>query len=426
MKVSIQTLGCKVNQSESFSIRGRLKENGYEVVEKIDASDICIINTCTVTARSDYQSRQLIRRAVRSGARVIATGCYAQLRPDDLKNIDGLDLIIGNSGKGSIIEHLNALSGKNGNALSYIDSPDVPLTSGPYSSTRSRAFLKIQDGCNSSCTYCSVPLARGKSRSLGQSEVIKAAARLCSDGYNEIVITGIHIGYYGADLIPESSLFEIVEKLSMTFPQTRFRISSLEPQEVTSDLLELVKSDNVCSHLHIPLQSGSDRVLKRMNRGYSASFFSELIREIHQEHPGISIGTDVITGFPGEKDDDFKSTYELLEGLPISYLHVFPYSRRPDTPAAGYKEQVAESIKNERSRKLINLGLELKKDYLLSQLNRTLDVIIESKRTTDGFYRAISDNYIRTLITGKGLLPGQRIKVTVKEVCDLTLICSPL
>ncbi len=426
MKVSIQTLGCKVNQSESFSIRGMLEENGYEVVDNTDTPDICIINTCTVTAKSDYQSRQLIRKAVRSGAKVVATGCYAQLRQDDLKNIKGLDLVLGNSDKGRVVEHLNALPESKSNTLSYIDSPAIPMASGPYSSSRARAFLKIQDGCNSSCTYCSVPQARGKSRSMEQSEVIKAAARLCSDGYKEIVVTGIHIGYYGADLKPKSSLLEIVKELSMTYTQTRFRISSIEPQEVSDELLELMKNDNVCSHLHIPLQSGSDRILRRMNRGYSTSFYKELILKIHHEHSGISIGTDVITGFPGEKDGDFKSTYELLEGLPLSYLHVFKYSRRPDTPAAEYDEQVDEAIKNERSRQLIKLGKSIKKDYLSNQSNNILDVVVELKPTTAGYYRAISDNYNRVLVMGEGLLPGQRVNVVVKEVLDDTLICSPL
>jgi threonylcarbamoyladenosine tRNA methylthiotransferase MtaB len=255
MKISIQTLGCKVNQSESAAIEGLLRNNNYEVVKHDDSPDVCIINTCTVTAKSDYQSRQLIRRAVKFGARVIATGCYTQLKPDDLSKIDGLSLMIGNSEKANIIDHIKKLSTKNSGTSTIIAPPGSPLMFQPYYSGRSRAFLKIQDGCNFSCSYCTVPLARGRSRSLKPEDVMLSVKKLFDSGYREIVLTGIHIGSYGIDIRPGNFLIDIVNKMVSSFPDIRIRLSSIEPQEFNEDFLSLMKDGNVCRHLHIPLQS---------------------------------------------------------------------------------------------------------------------------------------------------------------------------
>ncbi|MCK5286533.1 MAG: tRNA (N(6)-L-threonylcarbamoyladenosine(37)-C(2))-methylthiotransferase MtaB [Thermodesulfovibrionia bacterium] len=442
MRVAITTLGCKVNQSESALIRGSLKENGHEIVPMFQDTDnlgtsrfrpdVCIINTCSVTAKSDYQSRQMIRRAFKTGAKVIATGCYAQLRPLDLSNIKGIDLIVGNSQKNKLHEYLNTLysdnfrSQNNGKTPVLIDSMDAPVKCGPYSSNRARAFLKIQDGCNFSCSYCIVPRARGKSRSLIPEAVLQAVGDFRSKGFKEIVLTGIHIGSYGLDLKPQTSLLEIVEKTVRTYPELRLRLSSIEPQELKKELLVLIKQGSVCPHLHIPLQSGSDRILKAMNRGYTTSFYKNLVTEIVSECPDISIGTDVIAGFPGEDDQEFENTLRFIEELPLSYMHVFPYSDRPDTKASALEGKVKKAVKKQRVRKLLEISKKKKYDYISKHLDSCLDVIVEQKHITTGFYRAISSNYMRLLVKSHNLLIGQRLPVRAITYTDGELIGIPL
>jgi threonylcarbamoyladenosine tRNA methylthiotransferase MtaB len=433
MRITIATLGCKVNQSESAAIEGILREYGHEIVNYTDNPDVCIVNTCTVTAKSDYQSRQLIRRAVKTGARVIATGCYAQLRPDELLKIEGLDLILGNSQKNKLHEYLYRLPPKNCKLKNdpcrpsvLIDSPETPLMLGPYFSNRARAFLKIQDGCNFSCSYCTVPLARGRSRSLGPQDVLKAVDRFSSEGFKEIVLTGIHIGCYGLELQPKSSLLEIVKKIVKAYPLIRLRLSSIEPREFKREFLSLIKEGSVCPHLHIPLQSGSDRILKAMNRGYTTSFFKELINDIVLTCPEISIGTDVIVGFPGETDEDFENTVKLLKQLPLSYIHVFPYSKRPNTKASLLKNQVSEVIKRKRVKVMLDLAKMKKNAYITRYLGHNLDVIVEGKAVTNGFYSVISDNYLRLLVRADNLFPGQRLLVRAVTHTDIGLIAQPL
>ena len=441
MRIAIKTLGCKVNQSESASIEGALREKGHEIVpmsQDTDEPDVCIVNTCTVTAKSDYQSRQLIRRAIKSGARVIATGCYAQLRPDELSKIKGIDLIIGNSQKGKIQEHVYKLSlippnppltkGGRGDFQRkvFIDSPETPLVSESYYSNRARAFLKIQDGCSFSCSYCAVPLARGKSRSLYPEDVIKAVDKFSAEDYKEIVLTGIHIGGYGLDLKPRSSLLEIVNKITDAYPFIRFRLTSIEPQEFKKEFLMLIKEGAVCPHVHIPLQSGSNRILKAMNRGYSTSLFKELINDIVLTCPDISIGTDVIVGFPGENDKDFEDTAKFLEELPFSYIHVFPYSKRPDTQAVKLPEHINNAVKRKRVNIILETAKRKKNDYISRQLGQRLDVIVEGKTATNGFYRAISDNYIRPIIIADNSISKQRLQVEALNFKDGELFCIPV
>ncbi|GBE05154.1 threonylcarbamoyladenosine tRNA methylthiotransferase MtaB [bacterium BMS3Abin10] len=458
MKIAIKTLGCKVNQSESSLIMGRLKENGHDIVRTLkdnldtsrDRPDICIINTCTVTAKSDYQSRQMIRRAVKTGAKVVATGCYAQLRPDELSKIKGLDLILGNEQKSRIHEYLPKLMEKNpdepvtvvltapaemptGKACLLSGSYAAGMQAGSYVSDRARAFLKIQDGCDFSCSYCAVPMARGKSRSLPEERVLTEAEKFVKMGYKEIVITGIHIGCYGLDLKPESSLLTIVSKIAGRNPLTRFRLSSIEPQEFQKGFLSMIKQvgiarsqGNICPHVHIPLQSGSDNILKAMDRRYTASFFKELINDIALECPDISIGTDVIAGFPGETEEDFKQTKHLLESLPISYMHVFPYSQRPGTKAASMSGQINGGIRKKRARVLLEIAKKKKNAYMAKHLGRILNVLVERKEPTGGFYRAISDNYIRSLVRADNLIAGQIVRVKACSLANEELICETI
>jgi threonylcarbamoyladenosine tRNA methylthiotransferase MtaB len=425
MKVSIQTLGCKVNQSESASIEGTLRVNGYEMVDHSDGPDICVINTCTVTSKSDYQSRQLIRKAVKSGAKVIATGCYAQLRPEEISGIDGINVILGNSDKDGLVDCIKNLS-RNSRPSIIVNPPTARLKSAPYYSDRSRAFLKIQDGCNLSCTYCTVPLARGKSRSLGRDDILSSVGRLFAEGYREIVLTGIHIGSFGFDLRPQSSLLEIVGQITESYPQIRIRLSSIEPQEFKMEYLKLIREGKVCSHLHIPLQSGSDKILKAMNRRYSTGFFKELINTILTECPDISIGTDLITGFPDESDSDFNMTVKFIENLPISYLHVFPYSKRPNTKASIMDNQIDAKTKKNRVKKLLEIGNRKKNAYMKGSLGSILNVTIERKIENKGFYSAISDNYLRVYVESDSLISGQNIKVKVTNLTDGVLNAQPL
>ncbi len=413
MKIAIKTLGCKVNQSESESLSVVLNENGHNIVRYDESPDICIINTCTVTAKSDYQSRQMIRRAVRSGARVIATGCYAQLRPEELSEIKGIDLVLGNTQKKSIYEHVNKMS----------HSDSQPAKWKPAVRGRSRAFLKIQDGCNFLCSYCTVPMARGKSKSIQPEEIIRTAGELIRDGFREIVLTGIHIGCYGLDLQPESSLLGIVERITNVYPGTRIRLSSIEPQELNNGLIELIKKKKICPHLHIPLQSGSDRILKAMNRRYSVSYFENLINEIYSAYPDIAIGTDVIVGFPGETEKDFEATAALLEKLPLSYMHVFPYSKRPDTRAKDMEGHLHGTIIKKRSALLHQMAQNKKNTYTAKQLGHTLDVVVEKREPTSGLYKAISQNYISVLIKADHLDPREIVTVDACSIDNNKLIC---
>ena len=315
MKVSVLTLGCRVNQSESDIIESSLKKIGWSVVDLSEHPDYCIVNTCTVTAKSDYQSRQLIRRAVRAGARVIVTGCYSQLRPEEVNNIEGVCRIVNNNDKLSIINMIADINASN---------TFIPVS-------RSRPYLKIQDGCNFLCTYCTVPLSRGKSRSLGPLEVIQRARVIEAAGYHEIVLTGIHLGLYGYDLKPQSKLSEIIKSILNNTNIKRIRLSSIEIKEVDNELIELLQEERICKHIHLPLQSGDDTILRLMNRMYLSKDYLSVIEKIIKNVSDIAIGTDVIVGFPGEGNGEFRNTKRLLDSIPLAYMHIFPFLPRPNT-----------------------------------------------------------------------------------------------
>ncbi|MBC8414494.1 MAG: tRNA (N(6)-L-threonylcarbamoyladenosine(37)-C(2))-methylthiotransferase MtaB [Nitrospira sp.] len=425
-KVNIKTLGCKVNQSESASLEAILKDNNYEIVDNESEADICVVNTCTVTAKSDYQSRQFIRRSARAGAKVIATGCYAQTRPEELSVLEGIELVVGNSEKDSLLSHINNLARDVTVASSDGEIEKGKLSQKPYHSGRSRAFLKLQDGCDFSCSYCTVPKARGSSRSLPAVEVMDAFENLQRDGYREVVITGIHIGSYGKDLIPEVSLIDIVKEAALRFPDIRIRLSSIEPQEFDDEFLSLIQQGRVCPHLHIPLQSGSDRILRLMNRGYNTYEYKQLINKIITVCPDISIGTDLITGFPGESEQDFTDTVNYLRQIPFTYFHVFPYSKRPDTAAENMDGQISGTLKKERVKKLRHISDEFKKIYILKQLGRQLNVIVEYNNDNNMYNNALSENYLKISLKSKGLKPGKLVPVMIKSITDTMIIGEPL
>lgn len=384
MKVSVLTLGCKVNQSESSIIEGNLNKLGYFIVSLSEHPDYCIVNTCSVTSKSDYQSRQLIRRAVRSGAKVIVTGCYSQLRPDDIRDIDGIFSIVENNKKMSIINML---------------SDNIASTTYSYSS-RSRPYLKVQDGCNFACTYCIVPLARGKSVSLDVSEVIRQANEFEASGYNEIVLTGIHLGSYGYDLRPRTRLSALLKILLKKTKIHRIRLSSIEINEVDDELIGILKEQRLCKHIHLPLQSGDNAVLRLMNRMHTSDVYISTVENIIKNIPDIAIGTDVIVGFPGEGDKEFLNTKELLFSIPIAYMHIFPFSSRPNTLASKMSIQNTPSIKRERFNELNALNIKKKRAFMLSQINKTLDIIIE-EHCPENISSGTSNNYLKVKIPSR-------------------------
>jgi len=399
MKVSVLTLGCRVNQSESDIIEGNLKKFGWSIVGLSEYPDYCIVNTCTETAKSDYQSRQLIRRAVRSGAKVIVTGCYSQLRPDEIRKIGGVVDIVENNKKLNIIKMLS----NNNESITF-----------SYSN-KSRPYLKVQDGCNLTCTYCTVPMARGRSRSLEISESLKRAKEIEANGYKEIVLTGINLGSYGHDLIPKVKLSDLLKILLKETKISRIRLSSIEIKEVDNEIFELLQEQRICKHLHLPLQSGDDTILRLMNRMYTSKEYVTTIENIINRVPDIAIGTDVILGFPGEGDKEFLNTKRLLDSLPIAYMHIFPFSSRPNTLASKMSMQNAPSVKRARFNELNALNMKKKNAYILSQINKTLDIIIEGQ-CTDNTSLGTSSNYLKVKMTSNGYPKGAHVYVRVSGI----------
>lgn len=415
--VAIATLGCKTNQFESAAIEEQLKGAGYTIVPFEEGADLVVVNTCTVTARTDAQSRNLIRRARRLNlqSRIIVTGCYAQVEPEALRGIPGVAMVIGNDEKKDLLRYLaeererqlvatdGLARGRGGVALSLTSFTD-----------RSRAFLQIQNGCDAFCSYCIIPYARGSSRSVPFDEVVERVEHLVGSGYHEVVLTGIHMGAYGLDLDPQSSLTDLVLAIEERTEIPRLRLGSIEPNEITDRLIErMATSDRICPHLHIPMQSGSDSILKRMNRHYDAGFFHHLVEKIHRSVPEVAIGVDVIAGFPGETEEEFDQTWRLIDHLPLSHLHVFPYSRRPGTPAAEMAEQLDGALIRERAAKLRSLGEAKARRYAERFVGRVLELVVEGGEE-DGWRRGLSRNYLGVQFRGEAA-PGDRVWVRVEE-----------
>ena len=406
IKVGLATLGCKVNQYESAALAEDLQRNNFLLVPFNSLADVYIINTCTVTAFSDFQSRQLIRRARRSNpqAKILVTGCYAQIAPADIAAIEGVSFVVGNNRKNQITELLKNNSAASSRLLTDDISREKEFTRMPLARFygRTRAFLKIQDGCNSFCSYCIVPYARGKSRSLPPPEVLQAMARFNQKNYQEVVLTGIHLGAYGYDLKPASSLSSILRQMLERNRHIRIRLSSIEPNEITDELINLFKnSDNLCPHLHIPLQSGDDKILKLMKRNYDTNFYRNLIENILLNLGNMAIGIDVMAGFPSESEEHFNNTLKFLENLPIAYLHVFPYSERPGTKAQNIQPKIPEALKKERAAILRNLSAQKREKFALRFLGKPLQVLVEqTKDKKTGLAKGFSQNYLPFLLQG--------------------------
>ncbi len=409
MKASILTLGCKVNQAESTVIEGSLVNIGFSIVPLSERPDYCIINTCSVTAKSDYQSRQMIRRAIKAGSKVIVTGCYAQLRPEEINKIQGDISIVENDNKLHIIDILS----------DNLESKCLGF------SHRARPYIKIQDGCNFACTYCIVPKARGKSRSLEVSEILKHALEYESRGYNEIVLTGIHLGLYGHDLNPKIRLANVLGTLLNKTCISRIRLSSIEVNEIDGGIMELLSEERICKHLHIPLQSGDDAILKRMNRSYGVRDYTRTIEGIVSRSPDIALGTDIIVGFPGESEHEFLRTGALAESLPFSYMHIFPFSPRPDTAAFKLPGQIAAPEKKKRYNFINTINNKKKAGYMSSYINKVLDVIVEEERA-DQAVVGTSNNYLKVKICSENCAKKSRVHVRVSEREGNLLIGYPI
>ena len=422
-KIAITTLGCKINQFESAAMTQALEQDGFCIVPFSGPADIYVINSCTVTAKTDAESRRLIRRATRQNpeARVVVTGCYAQMAGAELLEMPGVNLILGNSEKRDIVGFLKEL-GDQPRAIVADISLQKSGESAPLESfaEHTRAFLQVQNGCDARCAYCIVPFARGASRSVAPEEALEGMVSFAAKGFKEIVLTGIHLGGYGLDLTPPTDLLELLQRAEVRVPVHRLRIGSVEPTEVSPELVAfLAASKIVCPHLHLPLQSGSDGVLSRMNRGYDTDLFRGVAQSLVRAIPDICLGTDLIAGFPGESDAEFAETYRFIEELPLAYLHVFPFSPRPGTPAATMTPQLHSRVVKERAEALRLLSEQKKNAYAAGFVGRELQVLVQRDA---GGRKGLSRNYLPVLIEGCDNLFNSEVTVLITEAKDGELV----
>ena len=413
--VAFATLGCKTNQFESAAMREQLEQAGYRVVPFAAGADLVIVNTCTVTAATDAQSRNLTRRARRlnPACRIVVTGCYAQVDAQAMADLPGVDLIIGNEEKRDLLAHLRSSDKRR---IVVADIRGARLATIPVLASRaerSRAFVQIQNGCDAFCSYCIIPHARGPSRSAPPEQVIEQLRQLVAQGAPEIVLTGIHIGNYGFDLQPCTNLLELLQRIETETPVKRLRLGSIEPTEIDEALINhLAASRIICPHLHIPLQSGDDAVLARMRRPYDSKAFRALIERIHTAMPEAAIGLDVITGFPGETEAEFANTVRLIEELAVSHLHVFPYSRRPGTAAAAMPGHLPGNVKRVRAERLRRLGEEKLAAFAARFVSRELEVVVEGGGK-GGMLKGLTGNYLEVRFAGGRELVGRCAVVRV-------------
>jgi len=419
MRIAITTLGCKINQYDSAVIQSRLEEN-HSFVPFEEPADCYIINTCTVTDRADWEARQLVRRAKRlsPGAKVLVTGCYAQVNPAEVAAVPGVDYVVGLNRLDDLLQFV-ALPKDRDVRIAVSDvkrQRGVPVLGTRTLPGHTRAFLKIQEGCNYSCTYCIIPTARGLSRSVTPREVLEQVRMLADAGYREIVLTGIHLGGYGQDLIPKVDLTALLEMISQSRLIPRVRLSSLDPREVPDRLVDLMaKSNVICPHLHVCAQAGDDEILKSMRRNYDGAYYRELLMKVRERLPDAALGSDIIVGFPGETDGAFDRSLEFFAALPLTYFHVFPYSSRRGTVAASLPDHVGSEVKKTRARRMRELGAMKKRDFCVRFRGQKLSVLIEEKidRAT-GLRRGFSRNYLPVLVPAGGTLVNREIEVEVE------------
>ena len=422
-KVALTTLGCKLNFSETSTISRQFEDVGYSVVKFDQFSDIYVINTCSVTENADKQFKSYVSKALKLNpdAFLIAIGCYAQLKPEELANVNGVDLVLGSKEKFKILDYLNDLKKNNKGSIHSCEIKETDFYKSSYSiGERTRSFLKVQDGCDYKCTYCTIPLARGISRSDKLENIVNAAKSISSSGIKEIVLTGVNIGDYGkgefGNKNHENTFLDLVSALDKVEGISRIRISSIEPNLLSNEIIDFVSTSNkFVPHFHIPLQSGSDSVLKLMKRRYLSKLYKNRIDHIKKVIPNACIGADVIVGFPGESEEDFLKTYNFIKILDLSYLHVFTYSERDNTEAINFKNIVSKNIRSKRSKLLRSLSVQLKRKFYKSQLGNTKDVLFETENR-NGFIYGFSNNYVRIKTAWRKSLADQIVSFDLEDI----------
>ena len=419
--VALHTLGCKLNFSETSTVGNEFLRNGFSIVDFKEKADVYVLNTCTVTQRAEKDCRQFVRKALRQNpeAYIIVTGCYAQLRPEEIANIKGVDVILGSNEKFKLFSLIDNFRKRN-LACIFVSPANKLNDFGPAHSTdadtRTRAYFKIQDGCDYKCSFCTIPLARGLSRSMNPDDVIIQFKNLVDAGYKEIILTGVNVGDYGKSF--STNLFKLLLKLVDVEGDFRIRISSIEPNLLSDEIIELTAShEKMCRHFHIPLQSGSPEVLKQMKRRYKVENYSELIFKCIERIPEIGIGVDVIVGFPGETEENFLETYNFLNELPVSYLHVFTYSERPDTKAIELPGTVEVYERRKRNNMLRILSEKKRYNFYKEMMGKDLDVLFENENI-HGKMKGFSSNYIRVCQDYNPNLINRIVTVSVENIED--------
>ena len=419
-KAAFHTLGCKLNFSETSTLARQLEESGYARVHIDDAPNVVVINTCSVTDQADAKCRNAVRRAMQSNpeAFVVVVGCYAQLKPEEIASIKGVDLVLGAGEKFNLIQHLDTLQHKGkGRAIAGEIKEVKAFIPGHSSGDRTRSFLKVQDGCNYFCAFCTIPLARGRSRSATVAETLQQAEKAVAAGAKEIVLTGVNIGDFGT--AHGETLLDLVMALDGLDGVERFRISSIEPNLLTDDLIDFVATSRKFQpHFHIPLQSGSDKVLGAMRRRYRTDLYRSRIQHIREVLPTAGIGVDVIVGFPGESDQDFMDTVDFIKSLSCSYLHVFTYSERPNTTALRIDDVVPVPVRKQRNKILRNLSLKMQRAHYEQGLGRAHQVLVEDA-TEDGLRMGYTPNYIRVAVPFDQAQGNQVVPVHLERVDPL-------
>lgn len=421
-KVALHTLGCKLNFSETSTIGKEFLSKGFEIVDFKESADVYVFNTCTVTENAERECRQLVRRALRSNplAFVIVTGCYAQLRPDQIASIDGVDAVLGSSEKFKIFSLLDDFEKKNLSCIFVSPTEELNnqfgLASSSEADSRTRAYFKIQDGCDYKCSFCTIPLARGLSRSMDPDSVVEEFRNLVRKGYKEIILTGVNVGDYGNAF--DTNLYNLLNRLISVEGNFRIRVSSIEPNLLSDEIIRLTaSSDKLCNHFHIPLQSGSSSILKAMQRRYKTEDYQNLIYKIKDIIPDAGIGVDVIVGFPGETDENFLETYRFLQELPVSYLHVFTYSERPDTKAISMGGMVDQPERKRRNNMLRILSEKKRHEFFSEMIGRNLVVLFEAENI-DGMMKGFSSNYVRVEHKYDEYLVNEFCSVKINNIND--------
>jgi threonylcarbamoyladenosine tRNA methylthiotransferase MtaB len=417
-KVAFYTLGCKLNFSETSTISRLFEDAGFAKVDMEEQPDVFVLNTCSVTENADKKCKQLVKKAVKSNPNVfvVVVGCFAQLKPEEISQMDGVDLVLGANEKFNILAHLDNLDKKEHGEFLVQKIKTVNEFIPSYSiGDRTRSFLKIQDGCDYFCTFCTIPLARGKSRNASIENTVNEARKLANSGIKEVVLTGVNIGDFGQG--NNENFFQLIQELDKIDEINRFRISSIEPNLLSDEIITfcLEKSTHFVPHFHIPLQSGSDKMLKAMRRKYLSPLFAERVAKIKLLRPDACIGVDVIVGFPGETDEEFMKTYRFLNELNISYLHVFTYSERANTGAVKMSEVVPMNVRKERSKMLHILSDKKKRAFYEENIGREFVALMESD-DNDGFMHGFTENYVKIKLPYNEQLINQLIPVKLMQI----------